>query len=140
MPGTGRPGRAACPVRRPGPAGRGRRRGPAGRQAPYTPSMQPATVVSISRRRQQGGTVTPGQHRARRGLPRAGTAAAVALVLAGCGTAGYGAPVAPASMSIGSEAFIQGGLAPRYTCHGVRISPPVNWSGAPLGTKSLALI
>jgi Raf kinase inhibitor-like YbhB/YbcL family protein len=84
--------------------------------------------------------VTPGQHRVRRGLPRAGTAAAVALVLAGCGTAGYGAPVAPASMSIGSEAFIQGGLAPRYTCHGARISPPVNWSGAPLGTKSLALM
>jgi len=29
-----------------------------------------------------------------------------ALTLAGCGTAGYGAPVAPASMSISSEAFV----------------------------------
>jgi len=62
------------------------------------------------------------------------------LTLAGCGTAGEGAPVAPSMMSIGSEAFIQSALAARYTCHGNQISPPVNWSGAPPGTKSLALI
>jgi Raf kinase inhibitor-like YbhB/YbcL family protein len=43
-------------------------------------------------------------------------------------------------MSISSEAFSQGTLAQRYTCHGARINPPLNWSSAPPGTKSLALI
>ena len=64
----------------------------------------------------------------------------VALTLAGCGTAGYGAPVAPRPMPVSSEAFVSGILAQRYTCHGAKMSPPLNWSGAPEGTKSLALI
>jgi Raf kinase inhibitor-like YbhB/YbcL family protein len=75
--------------------------------------------------------------------PRAravGAAAAALLALAGCGTAGSGAPVAPASMLVGSEAFLQGTLVPRYACHGAKTSPPLNWSGAPAGTKSLAII
>jgi Raf kinase inhibitor-like YbhB/YbcL family protein len=90
--------------------------------------------------------VTSGQDRNRRGSwrpPRARAAAALALViltLAGCGTAGYRAPVAPSPMSVNSEAFISGMLAARYTCHGAKINPPLNWSGAPPGTKSLALI
>jgi Raf kinase inhibitor-like YbhB/YbcL family protein len=63
-----------------------------------------------------------------------------ALTLAGCGTAGYGAPVAPATMSVKSAAFVSGMLAQRYTCHGAKTNPPLNWSGAPAGTKSLALI
>jgi len=100
--------------------------------------------------------VTSGQDRTRRSgwRPRraraagAGALAALALAvlalavlaLAGCGTAGYGAPVAPSVMSVKSEAFISGTLAPRYTCHGGKINPPLNWSGAPPGTKSLALI
>ncbi|MGH3070324.1 MAG: YbhB/YbcL family Raf kinase inhibitor-like protein [Streptosporangiaceae bacterium] len=72
---------------------------------------------------------------------RAAVAAALAvLTLAGCGTAGYGAPVAPSPMSVSSEAFISGMLPPPYTCHGAKIHPPLNWSGAPPGTKSLALI
>jgi Raf kinase inhibitor-like YbhB/YbcL family protein len=72
---------------------------------------------------------------------RAACAAALAvLTLAGCGTAGYGAPVAPSPMTVNSEAFISGMLAQRYTCHGARVNPPLNWSGAPPGTKSLALI
>jgi phosphatidylethanolamine-binding protein (PEBP) family uncharacterized protein len=72
---------------------------------------------------------------------RAACAAALAvLTLAGCGTAGYGAPVAPSAMPLSSEAFIQGVLAQRYTCHGTKTNPPLNWSGAPFGTKSLALI
>jgi Raf kinase inhibitor-like YbhB/YbcL family protein len=87
-----------------------------------------------------------GRDRARRGrrrLPRAraaGAAAAAILSLAGCGTAGSGAPVAPSPMSVGSEAFLRGTLAPRYACHGTKTSPPLNWSGAPPGTKSLAII
>jgi Raf kinase inhibitor-like YbhB/YbcL family protein len=63
-----------------------------------------------------------------------------ALSLAGCGTAGYGAPVAPTPMSVRGEAFVQGTLPQRYTCHGAKVNPPLNWSGAPPGTKSLALI
>ena len=90
--------------------------------------------------------MTSGQDRVRLGgwRPRrvraAGAAAAAVLTLAGCGTAGYGAPVAPSPMSVSSEAFIRGVLAQRYTCHGAKINPPLNWSGAPPGTKSLALI
>jgi Raf kinase inhibitor-like YbhB/YbcL family protein len=70
----------------------------------------------------------------------AGAVAGAILTLAGCGTAGSGAPVAPSSMLVGSEAFIQGMLAPRFACHGARTSPPLNWSSAPPGTKSIAII
>jgi Raf kinase inhibitor-like YbhB/YbcL family protein len=80
-----------------------------------------------------------GRGRPRR-TPAAGAAAAAALVLTGCGTAGYGAPVAPTQMTVKSEAFISGMLSQHYTCHGAKINPPLNWSGAPPGTKSLALI
>jgi len=70
----------------------------------------------------------------------AGAALLAALTLAGCGTAGYGASVAPSRMSVSSEAFVSGILPQRYTCHGQKMNPPLNWSGAPAGTKSLALI
>jgi Raf kinase inhibitor-like YbhB/YbcL family protein len=70
----------------------------------------------------------------------AGAAATAALALAGCGTPGYGAPVAPAQMTVKSAAFISGILAQRYTCHGAKINPPLNWAATPPGTKSLALI
>jgi Raf kinase inhibitor-like YbhB/YbcL family protein len=95
--------------------------------------------------------VTSGQDRMRRGRRRplgalahralAGPVVLVAvLTMAGCGTAGSGAAVAPSPMSVSSEAFIQGVLGPRYTCHGGETNPPLNWSDAPPGTKSLALI
>jgi hypothetical protein len=82
------------------------------------------------------------RYRIRHGKRRVRAAGAVAavLALAGCGTAGYGAPVAPSGMSVKSEAFTSGTLAQRYTCHGEKINPPLNWSAAPPGTKSLALI
>jgi Raf kinase inhibitor-like YbhB/YbcL family protein len=67
-------------------------------------------------------------------------ALAAALTVAGCGQAGQGAPVAPRAMSVGSEAFSQNILPRTYTCHGARINPPLDWSGAPADTKSLALI
>jgi len=70
----------------------------------------------------------------------AGAALLAALTLAGCGTAGYGASVAPSRMSVSSEAFVSGILPQRYTCHGEKMRPPLNWSGAPEGTKSIALI
>ena len=90
--------------------------------------------------------MTSGQDRTRRGSGRPLRARAVGamvlavLTLAGCGTAGYGAPVAPSPMTVSSEAFIGGTLPQRYTCHGEKINPPLNWSGAPAGTKSLALV
>lgn len=40
-----------------------------------------------------------------------------------------------------STAFADGGEIPsRYTCEGDDLSPPLAWSGAPDGTKSLVLI
>ena len=70
----------------------------------------------------------------------AGLAVAATLALAGCGQAGQGAPVAPRTMSVSSEAFSQNILPQRYTCYGARINPPLDWSGAPAGTKSLAVV
>jgi Raf kinase inhibitor-like YbhB/YbcL family protein len=40
-----------------------------------------------------------------------------------------------------STAFKDGGMIPtKYTCDGADVSPPLEWSGAPQTTKSLALI
>ncbi|MBX9812004.1 MAG: YbhB/YbcL family Raf kinase inhibitor-like protein, partial [Burkholderiales bacterium] len=40
-----------------------------------------------------------------------------------------------------SPAFAHNGAIPRqYTCQGADESPPLEWSGLPAGTKSLALI
>ena len=45
------------------------------------------------------------------------------------------------SLIITSPSFIyKGVIPPRYTCDGVNISPPLAWSGVPVGTKSLALV
>jgi Raf kinase inhibitor-like YbhB/YbcL family protein len=66
--------------------------------------------------------------------------AAMALLLAGCGNAGAGAAIAPRLMSVGSEAFSQNVLPQRYTCRGGNVTPPLDWSGAPAGTKSIAIV
>lgn len=43
--------------------------------------------------------------------------------------------------TITSPAFKPDGEIPaRYTCDGADVSPPLNWSGVPAGTKSLVLI
>lgn len=45
------------------------------------------------------------------------------------------------ALSLTSPAFEHGQPIPRrYTCEGDDISPPLEWSGFPKGTKSLALI
>ena len=71
---------------------------------------------------------------------RAAAAAVAVLTLAGCGAGGSGAAVAPYPMTISSAAFIQGALAQQYTCRGAKVNPPITWSGAPAGTKSVALV
>jgi Raf kinase inhibitor-like YbhB/YbcL family protein len=44
-------------------------------------------------------------------------------------------------MRLSSSAFAHGQEIPqRHTCEGSDLSPPLSWSGAPQGTKSLALI
>jgi Raf kinase inhibitor-like YbhB/YbcL family protein len=43
-------------------------------------------------------------------------------------------------MLVSSEAFSQDVLPQSYTCHGAGINPPLDWSGAPTGTKSFALV
>ena len=43
-------------------------------------------------------------------------------------------------MRLSSEAFANGQPIPdKYTCHGQDVSPPLQWSGAPSQTKSIAL-
>jgi Raf kinase inhibitor-like YbhB/YbcL family protein len=47
----------------------------------------------------------------------------------------------PVSFTIMSPVFSRNGEVPaRHTCDGQDVSPPLNWSGLPEGTKSLALI
>ncbi len=44
-------------------------------------------------------------------------------------------------IAISSTAFKEGEIIPKkYTCDGENVSPPLEWSGIPKGTKSLALI
>jgi Raf kinase inhibitor-like YbhB/YbcL family protein len=44
-------------------------------------------------------------------------------------------------MKLTSSAFTEGGLiAPKYTCDGEDVSPPLEWMDVPEGAKSLALI
>jgi Raf kinase inhibitor-like YbhB/YbcL family protein len=45
------------------------------------------------------------------------------------------------ALQLTSSAFKEGGHIPsKYTCEGKDVSPPLAWSGAPSGTKSLVLI
>ena len=47
----------------------------------------------------------------------------------------------PMKMEVTSSAFQAGQTIPtKYTCEGADISPPLQWSGVPAGTKGLALI
>jgi Raf kinase inhibitor-like YbhB/YbcL family protein len=84
-----------------------------------------------------------------RRLARAGVRAAAAVLaasmLSGCGL--LSGPSAlqqqddPQVMTVTSPEFGQGVPIPRqYTCHGAGESPPLSWSGAPTGTKALALV
>jgi Raf kinase inhibitor-like YbhB/YbcL family protein len=87
--------------------------------------------------------VTSGRDRSRKPGRRwavVGAAVLTAVALGGCGKAGSGAAIAPAMLSVNSAALSQNVLPQRYTCHGTGINPPINWSSAPPGTKSFALV
>jgi Raf kinase inhibitor-like YbhB/YbcL family protein len=62
--------------------------------------------------------------------------------LAGCGLLGSGnVLLTPSVMTVNSGAFTQDTLPQRYTCLDKKaINPPLGWSGAPQGTKSIALV
>ncbi len=65
------------------------------------------------------------------------------LLLSGCGLLGGTQPLnddAPLKMTVTIPVLTQGILPARFTCHGAGQSPPIFWSGAPHGTKSLALV
>jgi len=87
---------------------------------------------------------------ARADLPRLLAAiAAVALAIsflaiAACGGDADESPILeghPTTIEVTSTAFAEGSDIPaRFTCDGADISPPLQWTEVPQGTKSLALI
>lgn len=82
-----------------------------------------------------------GRERMRR-LAASAVAIGCAMPLAGCGLLGSGITLTdPSVMTVSSGAFEQNTMPQRYTCAaGKAISPPLDWGGAPAGTKSLALV
>ncbi len=68
---------------------------------------------------------------------------AASLLLAGCGLLGKPQPLsadAPLTMSVTSPDFPGGVIPSRFTCRGAGESPSIFWSGAPPGTKSIAVV
>jgi Raf kinase inhibitor-like YbhB/YbcL family protein len=86
-----------------------------------------------------------GPGRVRRSLGRAaaaGSTLACLLGLAGCGLLSSGITItAPSVMTVASGAFTRSTMPVRYTCAGRRVlNPPLDWTGAPKGTQSIALV
>ena len=69
-------------------------------------------------------------------------AVAVAALAAACAPASDApAEAPPGPFSLTSPAFVESGVIPtRYTGDGENVSPPLEWSGAPAGTQSFALV
>lgn len=81
------------------------------------------------------------------GRRRSTAAAAAALALCGLLISGCDlvrpqplSADAPLDMSVTSPDFTGNILPARFTCYGSGESPPIFWSGAPPGTKSIALV
>jgi Raf kinase inhibitor-like YbhB/YbcL family protein len=74
------------------------------------------------------------------------TTTALAIMFCGCERHKKSAAVSEErgqemAISVSSSAFQEGGTIPaKYTCDGNDVSPPLKWTGAPEGTKSIALI
>jgi len=73
----------------------------------------------------------------------------IMILLSACGGGTQEATTAPGeetegvkmAIDVRSTAFEEGGAIPaRYTCNGLDVSPPLQWSPVPDGTRSLALI
>ncbi len=65
----------------------------------------------------------------------------LALGAAACGGPALSTPLAPATLTVTSPAFVEGGAIPaKYTAAGADVSPPLAWSQAPAGAASLALL
>ena len=84
----------------------------------------------------------PGRAGRARRLAAAAAALGCAVPLGGCGVCGSGITIAtPSVMSVSSGAFPQHTMPRRYTCANAKVlTPPLNWAGAPPGTKSIALV
>lgn len=68
--------------------------------------------------------------------------AALTLV-SGCGLVGGATTISadvPNQMTVTSQVFNPHRFPPAFTCHGPGHNPSLHWSGAPQGTKSLALL
>ncbi len=68
---------------------------------------------------------------------------AAVLLLAGCGLVGGPRTVrvdVPDIMTVTSPDFSRGVMGSAYTCRGSGKHPGIHWSGAPQGTKSLAVV
>jgi Raf kinase inhibitor-like YbhB/YbcL family protein len=80
------------------------------------------------------------RHARARGMSVAGRIALAAIGMMFLLRHSY-AEVAMMNLRLSSSAFADGGAIPaRYTCEGRDVSPPLAWSGVPVGTRSLALI
>ncbi len=64
------------------------------------------------------------------------------VLIGGCGGESSPSSQQPEErFAMTSSAFPDGGTIPqKYTCDGQKISPPIQWSGAPQGTRSFVLI
>jgi Raf kinase inhibitor-like YbhB/YbcL family protein len=79
---------------------------------------------------------------------RAGLLVPIMILLSGCGATqeantapGEETEGAKMAIDVRSTAFEEGGaIPPQYTCDGLDVSPPLQWSSIPEGTRSLALI
>jgi Raf kinase inhibitor-like YbhB/YbcL family protein len=75
---------------------------------------------------------------------RTAAAAGLLCLLSGCGLIGTSkssiGQAEQQSMNVTSPMVQQGVMLRRYTCHGRGESPPLSWSAAPAGTRSLALV
>jgi len=56
-------------------------------------------------------------------------------------TANQSAQTIPAGIKLSSSAFAEGQAIPRaYTCDGINISPPLEWTGVPKSAKTITII
>jgi Raf kinase inhibitor-like YbhB/YbcL family protein len=84
----------------------------------------------------------PAGRRVTRWVAAAMAAAGCALPVAGCGVFGSGLTIStPSVMTVSSGAFGGNVMPQRYTCASRKaVNPPLDWAGAPSGTKSFALV